>query len=361
MYYPISIGLDVHLNSISACAFNTDSGEITERKFAGDDHNALGAWVASLDAPAQAVYESGFCGFTLKRFFEEKGIPCKIAATSKLAKPSGDKVKTDRRDAAFLARQLAVGNITDVHVPTIDREGMRDLSRALGIVRSNLVSAKLRVTQSHHRYGLGYRGEKATGTWTSPWLSWAKSLKMPSAGAQQAYDGHVTEALELIDEKKRIAKLVSDWCDDPQVKYKADALMAIKGISKTVAFALAAEIGEFSRFSKGSGFSSFLGLVPSENSSGNTVRKGNITRTGNEHVRKSLIESAWCHTRMKTPYKKAPDGLSPEICAIARKASTRLLDRTRHLRQSKKPCVANAAAYNTKRNVRVPLAFVIRY
>jgi transposase len=342
MYYPISVGLDVHLNSISACAFNSETGELTERKFFGDETMAIITWILSFEGKAQAVYESGFSGFTLKRILDSEGIPCKIAAISKLAKPSGDKVKTDRRDAAFLARQLAVGNITSVHVPSIDREGMRDLSRALGIARSNLVSAKLRVVQSHHRYGLRFNEDKPTA-WTLLWLSWAKSLKMPSEGAQLAYDFHIGEALRLIDEKKRLEKLISEWCSDSLIKPKVDALMSIKGISKTVAFCLVSEIGEFSRFSKGPGFSSFLGLVPSENSSGNTVRKGNITRTGNEHVRKALIEAAWCYARMKIPYKKPSEGVSPEIVASAHKANTRLLERTRSLRQIKKPCVANAA------------------
>jgi transposase len=343
MYYPISVGLDVHLNSISACAFNSETGELTERKFFGGETTAIATWISSFEGKAQAVYESGFCGFTLKRILDSEGIPCEIAAISKLAKPSGDKVKTDRRDAAFLARQLAVGNITSVHVPSIDREGMRDLSRALGIARSNLVSAKLRVVQTHHRYGLRFGGDKPASAWTLPWLSWAKSLKMPSDGAQLAYDFHMGEALRLIDEKKRLEKLICAWCDDSSIKSKIDAFTAIKGISKTVAFCLVSEIGDFSRFSNGSGFSSFLGLVPSENSSGKTVRKGNITRTGNEHVRKSLIEAAWCYARMKTPYKKPPEGVCPEIVASAHKANTRLLERTRDLRQIKKPCVANAA------------------
>jgi transposase len=166
---------------------------------------------------------------------------------------------------------------------------------------------------------------------------------MPSDGAQLAYDCHMSEALRLIDEKKRLEKLICTWCDDSSIKAKIDALMSIKGISKTVAFCLVSEIGEFSRFSNGSGFSSFLGLVPSENSSGNTIRKGNITRTGNEHVRKSLIKSAWCYTRMKTSYKKPPAGVCPEITAQAHKANRRLFDRTKKIRQTKKPCVANVA------------------
>jgi len=342
MYYPISIGLDVHLNSISASALNAETGEVTQARFGGADTEGLEKWILSFGQEAQAVYESGFCGFALKRKLDTAGIPCKIAAISKLARPAGDRVKTDKRDATFLARQLAVGNIVAVHVPDIDREGMRDLSRTLDVVRANLTAAKLRVMQTHHRYGLRYSG-KTKRAWVLGWVSWATSLKMPSIGAQYAYDFHMADALRLIDEKKRIEALIHNWCDDEAIKGKVAALTAIKGISKTAAFCLISEIGEFSRFSKGSGFSSFLGLVPSENSSGETIRRGSITRTGNEHVRKTLIESAWCFTRVKTPYKKTPDGVKPEIAVIAQKANTRLFEKRRRMGNTKKSCVVNAA------------------
>jgi transposase len=343
MYYPISVGLDVHLNSISACAFNSETGEVAERKFAGGEEGKIAEWILSLDYKARAVYESGFCGFTLKRILDGLGVPCEIAAISKLAKPSGDKVKTDKRDAAFLARQLAAGNITRVHVPSIEREGMRDLSRALGIARASLTSAKLRVMQTHHRYGLRFEGGKAKGAWTLPWMSWAINLKMPSEGAQLAYDFHMAEALRLIDEKKRLERLVAARCEDGSIKGKVDALMSIKGISRTVAFCLVSEIGEFSRFQKGSGLSSFLGLVPSENSSGDRVSRGSITGTGNEHARNALIESSWCYSRMNTPYKKPVEGVAADIAASAHKANRRLLERSNALRKTKRPCVANAA------------------
>jgi transposase len=166
---------------------------------------------------------------------------------------------------------------------------------------------------------------------------------MPSLGAQLAYDTHIAEALRLIDEKKRIEVLISKWCDDDSIKYKVDAFSSIKGISKTAAFCLISEIGEFSRFSKGSGFSSYLGLVPSENSSGKVISRGGITRTGNNHVRKTLIESAWCYARMKTPHKTTPIGISPKISAMARKANTRLFDKRQKMAKCKRPCVVNAA------------------
>ena len=341
MYYPISIGLDVHKNSISVSALDVETGEVTQNSFDSADTEGLSKWILSFGQKARAVYESGFCGFALKRELDAAGIPCLIAAISKLARPSGDRVKTDKRDATFLARQLAAHNIVPVHVPSIEREGLRDLSRALDIVRENMVSAKLRVIQTHNRYGLRYSGGRSNNAWTIGWLSWAKSLKLPSAGAQYAYDFHMAEALRLIDEKKRIEARIHKWCEDDSIKGKVAALTAIKGISKTTAFCLITEIGEFSRFSKASGFSSFLGLVPSENSSGGSVNRGGITHTGNEHVRKMLTEASWCYARVKTPYKKTPDSVTPAVAAIAQKANTRLWERRNHLASTKKSCVAN--------------------
>lgn len=341
MYYRTSIGLDVHLSTISACAFIPDTAEFIEKRFAGDDVAGIVSWANTLEAPLQAVYESGFCGFTLQRALEEQGIPCKIAAISKLAKPSGDKVKTDKRDARFLATQLAVGNISCVHVPSLEREGMRDLSRALGIARDNLTAAKLRVIQTQHRYGLRYSGKEKS--WTLGWLSWAKNLTLPSKGAQMAYDYHLHQALYLADEKKELQRVVEGWCADESIKDVIQALCAIKGISKIIAFCLVVEIGNFSRFRTAGGFASYLGLVPSESSSGNTISRGGITHTGNEHVRKHLIEASWCYARIGTPYKKAPEGLSPEVRALAVKANKRLLSKRTRLKGTKHACVSNAA------------------
>jgi transposase len=341
MYYRTSIGLDVHLSTISACAFMPDSGEISQRTFAGDDTEGIVKWAKGFEGPVQAVYESGFCGFTLQRRLEGRGVECRIAAISKLAKPSGDKVKTDRRDARFLAVQLACGNVTTIAVPSVEREGMRDISRALGIARDSLTAAKLRVVQTHHRYGLRFPGKGKP--WTQAWLSWAKKVPLPSPAAQLAYEHHLMHALSGIEEKAALQKLVERWCKDGSVRACVDALCAIKGISLTIAFALAVEIGDFSRFRTAAGFSSYLGLVPSESSSGQKTSRGGITHTGNEHIRKCLIEASWVYSRIKGPHKKAPEGLSLEVRSLAAKANRRILARHDSLKATKHPCVANAA------------------
>jgi transposase len=342
MYYATSIGLDVHLSTISACAFVSDTGEFIPKTFKGDDIEGIARWAKSLTCPVQAVYESGFCGFTLQRELERYGVVCKIAAISKLAKPSGDKIKTDKRDARFLAVQLACGNVTCITVPSIEREGMRDISRALGIARDNLTASKLRVIQTHYRYGLRFSGDKRP--WTLSWLSWAKKVKLPSKAAQVAYDHHLTHAFCLIDEKASLQKEVEKYCEQECIRDLVQAFCAIKGISKTIAFALAVEIGTFSRFKTAAGFASFLGLVPSESSSGQTKSKGGITHTGNEHIRKHLIEAAWVYCRVATPYKKAPAQLPAQVRALAFKANKKIFEKRNRLKKVKHACVANAAS-----------------
>lgn len=341
MDYPIFVGLDVHLSSISAAAFCSETGKNIQRSFKGDDIEGIVKWAHSLGRQVKAVYESGFCGFHLQRALESSGIPCAIAAISKLPKPSGDKIKTDRRDALFLARQFAVGNVICIHVPSLEREGMRDIARAFGVAREDLTAAKLRVMQTHNRYGLRYPGTERA--WTLKWTSWAASVCLPSTGAQRAYEHHYARALILQGEKKALEKEILKWCEEARIREKIIALCAIKGISKVSAFCLVVEIGSFARFKSASGFSAFLGLVPSESSSGKTRRLGNITRTGNEYARKALIEAAWCYSRMKTYYKVPPSGLDPQVSAQAQKANRRLFEKRCHLAQTKKPCVANAA------------------
>jgi transposase len=341
MHYATSIGLDVHLSTISACAFVPDTGEFDTRTFAGDDTAGIARWAKSFSGPVQAIYESGFCGFTLQRELRRQGVDCRVAAISKLARPSGDKVKTDRRDARFLAIQLACGNVTTVNVPTVEREGMRDISRALGIATDGLTAVRLRVVQTHHRCGLRFPGKERP--WTQTWMSWAKKAALPTEAAQLAYDHHLTHALYPIDEKARLERQVEAWCKDDSVRDMIRALCRIKGISKTIAFALATEIDDFTRFKTAAGFASFLGPVPSESSSGKTRRQGGITRTGNEHVRRHLIEASRVYSRIKSPHKKAADGISCEVKAIAARANRRLMDKRGALAGKKHPCVANAA------------------
>jgi transposase len=340
MYYRTFVGLDVHKSSISAAAFSPETGEIVQRKFT-EGEVLLFAWLKSLDAPIRIVYESGFSGFALYRKLMSEGLDCCIAAISKLAKPSGDRVKTDRRDAIFLARQLACGNIVEVNVPSVESEGLRDISREREFLSESLTAAKHRVTQMCLRYGFTWNGNN----WTLGHFDWLHKLRMPTENAQTVLDRSVDRVLRLQNEKKALDRIIGVLCEEDPVKTLVDRLCLIKGIGRASAFCIVVEIEDFKRFRTAAAFASYLGLVPSENSSGSKVRRGKITRTGNDHVRKTLVEASWCMARMKTPYKTQRDDMNPQILEMARVINRRLLKRRTYLLNIRRlgPCSANIA------------------
>jgi transposase len=339
--YRTVVGLDVHKSSISAAAANKETGEVTIRRF-DYDVAALVKWLHTLEGPLTCCYESGFCGFSLKRSLERHSIPCDIVATSKLARPAGDKVKTDKRDAVFLVGQYMARNENIVSGPGLDCEGFRDLSRLHACLRDSLGAAKHRVSQMCLRYGLRWEGKQ--GRWTQAHLRWLKGIRMPSAPAQAAFEGYLSQVIHLGEEKARVASLIEGYCKADSLNDLVEALCAIKGISHISAFCLISEIGDFTRFSHAPLFASYLGLVPSEHSSGDHASKGPITKTGNKRVRKMLIEVAMCIIRQKDHYKKAADTLSAEVCRRSARANRRLAKKRDMLKANKKHVCKAAAA-----------------
>jgi transposase len=341
MQYPISVGLDVHKNSISAFAVDIETGEFEARKFSYDVE-ALANWLSGFKKPLRCVYESGFCGFHLKRELEKRAICCIVCAISKLAKPSGDKVKTDKRDAKFLARQLAAGNIVAVWVPDIEMEGMRDIARTYEMVTEDLKRTKQKLGAMCIRYGKRYNKTKSQKTKT--YDSWLASQRMPSEGAQVAFEILLEQKERLEAKKQVLIKTIEDLCKTEYFKETADALCLLIGIKPVTAFRMIVEIGDFKRFTTARGFAAYLGLVPSEGSSGPHTARGKITKTGNSHIRKLLIEISWSYLRAKNAVKKVQGETAEHIVSHARKANRRLMKKRRQLVIGKKsPNVANVA------------------
>lgn len=168
MLYRTSIGLDVHARSIAATAFIPETGEIVQKAFPYDA-GKVAEWAKGMPQPARCVYESGPTGFDLKRKLDKAGVPCVVGAVSKMLRPSGDRVKTDRRDATFLARMLAVGNIAGVAMPTEAMEAARDLARAREDCRHDLMRARHLLSKFLLRKGIVYPGKTA---WTKAHREW---------------------------------------------------------------------------------------------------------------------------------------------------------------------------------------------
>ena len=347
--YVTAIGLDVHARSISACAFDPMTGEVSRARF-GYDPASVAEWALGFESP-KAVYESGPTGFHLCRALGALGVDCAVGAVSKMHRPAADRGrKNDRRDAEWLARLLACRNVVEVWVPDERTEAARDLSRALEDARDDLQRARQRMSKFLLRHGLVFDETTPTGrrrsNWTEAYWRWARSIEFDEADDAAAYEHH-TDAVDRCGEAKReLERRVVEAASRPEWAPTVDALRPVKGVDVAAAFLLAAEAGDFSRFPSAPSFAAWCGLAPSERSSGETESRGGIARAGNSHVRRALVEASW-HVPMSTRRPKKPrpgHGVAPAASRHAAKRDRRLRDRRDAMSQAgKRPCAANCA------------------
>lgn len=337
MIYRTSVGLDVHARSIAAAALDHLTGEVRRRSFAYDP-SAVADWVMSLEGPARCVYESGPTGFDLQRSLSALGVECCVGAVSKMLRPSGDRVKTDKRDAVFLARMLAVGNVVEVAVPTPAMEAARDLARAREDCRHDLMAARHRLTKMLLRKGVVYGGGSS---WTRAHREWLSRVELPDPCERLVLSEYLEAVRSLELRRARLDAEIAERAAGPDLAPVVSALSCLRGISTVTAFSIAAEVGDFSRFPTARSFMSYIGVVPSESSSGEAVSRGAVTRSGNGHVRTLLVESAWHHARGHRPLSPASladaRGVPAEVAEAAERANARLARRHAHLRSRGKP------------------------
>jgi transposase len=270
------VGLDVHARSVKGCAIDRETGEILRQNLAANDAG-ITQWVATLAGPVLVVYEAGPTGFGLARCLAASGIECVVAAPSKLQRPSGDRVKTDARDAEHLARLALLGQIAPVRVPAPSQEAARDLVRAREDVRADLMRARHRVSKLLLRHGLVYSGGDA---WTDAHHTWLHRQHFNEPALQAAYEAGLETAELTLDRRNRLdAKITAMAATEPYAPV-VRALMCLRGISVLTAFGLAVEVGDCTRFT-GSTIGAYRGLAPSEHSSGASRSQGAITKTGN--------------------------------------------------------------------------------
>jgi transposase len=285
-----SVGLDVHARSVVATGLDSKTGEVFKKTLV-PAHEAVIDWLRALPGPVAVTYEAGPTGFGLYRALTAAGIRCVVAAPSKLNRPSGDRVKTDAKDALLLAQLLQVGQITGVRVPTVTEEAARDLVRAREDVRGDLMRARHRVSKLLLRHGHVYYGGKA---WTDTHEAWLRRIRFDQPGTRAAFEADL-EAVEFtLARRHRLDTEIATMAADSEFTSTVRKLCCLRGVSTLTGLALAVEIGNWERFT-GASIGAYLGLVPSEHSSGQTRRQGAITKAGNTHVRRLLIESAWHH------------------------------------------------------------------
>ncbi len=318
------------------------TGEVFRARLVPTPSEVIG-WVGKLPGPSAVVYESGPTGFGLARALSAAGVRCEVAAASKLQRPAGDRVKTDARDALHLARLLRLDEVVAVRVPSEVEESARDLVRCREAARADLMRARHRLSKLLLRHGIVYSGGKA---WTQAHDYWLLRQSFPLAGTQAAFqDAYETVALAA-GRRDRLDAAILEMAADGQFTPVVRRLSCLRGISTLTAFSLAVEIGDWDRFT-GAGIGAYLGLVPSEHSSGASRSQGSITKTGNAHVRRLLVEAAWHHRKPYRPtavLRRRWQLASPAAVARAQCGNHRLHQRwVGYADRKKRPVLANVA------------------
>lgn len=335
------IGMDVHKESIEIAIAEGSSQEVRRYGKIGGTREAMRKALRKLVSLGKSLhfcYEAGPCGYELYRYLVAEGHDCWVVAPSLIPKKAGDKVKTDKRDAVQLARLFRAGELTPVYVPDREDEAIRDLSRAREDTMLVQKSARQRLKSFLLRHDIRYQGKTS---WSEAHLRWlADEVRCPSPAQQivfQEYVNAVTEAQHRLQRlNDQIDHFVKQWRLYPVV----EALMSMRGVQMIVAVTVVSELGDVSRFANPKQRMSFLGLTPSEYSSGPRTSRGRITKTGNGHVRRILIESAWCYrypAKISPEIQKRQEKLPLSIRDIAWRAQLRLTQRYQHLQRKGKP------------------------
>jgi transposase len=329
------IGLDVHKDSIAVAYVAQEHGaEVIYLGTTGTRQCDIDQLIRKMQSKAPHlifVYEAGPCGYWLYRYFTKKGYDCWVVAPSLIPKKPGDRVKTDRRDAAQLARLARSGDLTVVYVPKVEDEAIRDLTRAREDTLRDLKSAKCRLKAFLLRHDIRYTGR---ATWGPAHLRWLSEVVCPTPAQQIVFQEYVRAITELTERLQRLEQELHDQVKTWRLQPVVGALQALRGVQFTAAVALVAEIGDLTRFDSPRELMKFLGLIPSEYTSADRRRQGSITKAGNIHARRALVEGAWAYrypAKVSRHLQLRLENQPKLIQAISWKAQVRLCKRYRQL------------------------------
>jgi transposase len=329
----VVVGLDVHARSIRLAVVRAD--ELLEERTLPYDEEAVERVLRRWPG-ARCCYEAGPTGFGLQRHLVERGIDCRVVAPGLVPQRPGDRVKTDSRDARKLARLLAGGLLDPIHVPSRELEAARDLVRAREDARLDRMRDRHRLSKFCLRHGR----RLPTSSWTVVRRKWLSEQRFEFAAQQQTFDTYV-HTVDLIDARiETLERSIRETAEQEPCRELVAQLRCLRGVDTLTALGLVSEIGDFGRFTTAEEFMAFVGLVPSERSSGEQRRQGSITKVGNSHVRRLLVEAAW-HARRhpKVGYELArrQRGQDPLVLERAWRCQQRLYQRWQRMAGRGKP------------------------
>lgn len=345
----VYVGMDVHKASYTVCCYTFDKDKIEYLQKMNADYKNVLKYIERIreiypkDAEYVCGYEAGCLGYSLYHQLTDRGVKCIILAPTTMATTNNKRVKTDKRDAGSIARCLAFHTYSEVYVPTDEDNAIKEYIRMRDDQKKMLKSTKQQILSLVLRHGKQFDGGKTY--WTIAHMKWLKGLKLDGV-LQEVLDEYLITYVSLVDKIERLDQRIEEMATDKRYEEKVSKLRCFIGIKTHTALSLVVEVGDFERFAKAGNFSGFLGLVPSEDSSSEKQNKYAITKAGNSHLRRLLVEAAQGYTRgaighKSIALKKRQDGNRPEIIAYADKANERL--RRRFYRMTLKN--------ETKRNV----------
>lgn len=345
------VGMDAHKKAINVAALFPDEGDAHEWALENKPA-AIRRLVKKLVREAdgrevRCCYEAGPCGYALQRQIEAAGpVICEVIAPALIPRKPGDRVKTDRRDARKLAEMMRAGLLTEVQPPTPEQEAVRDLCRAREDAKEDLLRCRHRLNKLLLRRGLIYSvGKKA---WTAAHRQWLRSLQFDHASDRAVLQDYLLAIEQLEGRLETLEQQLTMAAESEAFREPVGWLRCFRGIDTVTALTVVAELHGIERFESPRELMAYVGLVPSEHSSSDRTRRGGITKAGNSHARRVLIEASWHYRhppRIGTALQQRRKGQPTAVIAIADKAQQRLYRRQRHLvaARGKKPTQAVVA------------------
>jgi transposase len=334
----VFVGMDVHKESIDIAI--ADEREARHFGRIAGDGAAVDKAIRKLRSVHKRplfVYEAGPCGFWLYRKLAAQGLPCMVVSPSLTPRNAADRVKTDRRDAMKLARLARAGELEPIYVPDALDEAVRDLVRAREDAVSMQRQARQRLQALLLRNEIRYVGRSS---WTAAHRRWIAHLKLPAPAQQIAFEEYVQAVQEAAERLERLAKAIEAQLAGWRWRPVVEALQALRGVQAIHAVRIVAELGDFQRFESPRKLMAYLGLIPSEDSSGPRRRQGSITKAGNSSARRAMVEAAQAYAhpaRVSWVIARRQTRLAKGVCDVAWKAQLRLCARFRKLSARRVP------------------------